>query len=106
MEILTVDGLVQIAKSIGLPGLLLVLWYISNRDLQRLLQKYYADVNEVRQMYENNVKLCETAIRIAEQQQDVIIMNTRTMQKLVDRIDSNQFCPLVRMKRIEGVKDE
>ncbi|MBU8910664.1 MAG: hypothetical protein KOO65_05290 [Desulfobacterales bacterium] len=38
-------------------------------------------------MYENNVNLVEDYAKLAKDLHDVVIMNTQTMTRLVDRID-------------------
>ncbi len=52
----------------------------------------------VAQFYKDNVLLMESYNRIAENQSDTIERNTVAITRLVDRIDSNHFCPAVRMK--------
>jgi hypothetical protein len=109
---------IEIVKAAGPTGLVLILWYFSRRDqermfetyrkdMQAMLAEYQSDTDDQRNMYKNNVKLVEQVIAIAESQQNIIIMNTQIQQKLVDKIDSNQFCPLIKMKKlpkIEGVQ--
>lgn len=91
-------------RAVGPMGVVLVLWFVSDRDTKKILARYKQDMTDQRRMYENNVELVRQAVDIAKNQQDVIIMNTRMMQGLVDRIESNQFCPMVRLKKIEGVQ--
>jgi len=68
MESLSFLKLAEIAGQFGLPGLLLVLWYLNDRsrdktlqnyrtDMQKALSNYQDDMAEIRRMYENNVKL-------------------------------------------------
>lgn len=101
-NILTLPGLAELVKQIGFPGVVLVLWFLTYRDQGRILQQYQRDMQEQRKMYENNVELVKRVLTIADEQQEIIIMNTRIQQSLVDRIESNQFCPMVRLKKVEG----
>lgn len=94
----------KVIREIGPVGLVLWMWFIGYRDQQKVLRRYQADMQEQRRMYENNVELVKQVTKIAEQQQDVILLNTRILQSLVDRIDSNQFCPMMRpdLRKIGG----
>ena len=94
----------EMVKAIGPTGLILLMWFISDRDTKKILAQYKADMTDQREMYKNNVELVRAVTAIAENQQDVIIMNTRFMERLVDRIDTNQFCPMVRLHKVEGVQ--
>lgn len=58
---------------------------------------------QVIKMYETNVKLVEnyesltaSMQKVLEDQQDLIILITGTMQTLVDHIKNNLYCPLMR----------
>ena len=50
-------------------------------------------------MYERNVSLVEKYEKIGNDLKDVIILNTQTMEKLVGKIDTNQYCPAVRLEK-------
>jgi len=55
-------------------------------------------------MYESNVSLVEDYSKLAEDLHDVVIMSTQTMTRLVDSINTNQYCPAIRLKKqAEGV---
>jgi len=47
-------------------------------------------------MYENNVTLVKAYEKIANEQQDMIIMNTEAMTKMKSVVYNNLFCPIVR----------
>jgi hypothetical protein len=54
-------------------------------------------------MYQNNVILVENYEKLAKDLHDVVIMNTQIIQRLVDDIKTNQYCPYVRLeKRAKG----
>ena len=65
MEGLSFIKLVEFLTPLGLPGILLGVWYLNERarahlletyrkDQQALIQKYGEDVKEIRAMYERN----------------------------------------------------
>lgn len=103
-SMLSLQGMAELIKVIGFPGVVLVLWFLTYRDQTRILSQYQKDMQEQRRMYESNVELVKRVLTIADEQQEVIIMNTRIQQSLVDRIESNQFCPMVRLRKVEGVE--
>ena len=104
----------EIVKACGPTGILMVLWFFSRRDTDKMfldyqrdtsamLKQYQKDMQEQREMYKNNVELVKRVLAIADNQQDVIILNTQMMQRLVDRIESNQFCPMVRLSKVPPI---
>lgn len=114
MEGLSFLKLLEFASSFGLPGLILIIWWVNERSRERMLQQYrgdmdktldqYAeDMRETRRMYESNVKLVKSYEELAKDLKDVVILNTQAMTRLKDDIRSNQFCPHVRLeKRAKG----
>ena len=114
METLSFLGLVQLGAQLGLPGLILILWFLNERSREKMLQayredtdtaleRYGEDMRETRRMYENNVKLVESYEDLAKDLKDVVILNTQAMTRLNDDIRNNQYCPRVRLeKRAKG----
>ena len=49
--------------------------------------------------YENNVVLVESYQRLAGELAGIIHMSTQVMTKLVEKIDNNLYCPMVKEKR-------
>lgn len=64
--------------------------------MEATVAKYGEALEETRQFYKDNVELVKSWERMAEDFAEVISLNTRTQQKLVDRIEHNQFCPIVK----------
>jgi hypothetical protein len=64
-----------------------------------MLLQYHADMQEQREMYKNNAELCRRYVQLAEDQRDVIVMNTQAMTRLVSSIDGNQYCPMIRLEK-------
>ena len=57
------------------------------------------------QMYENNVKLLEVSLKREQQLEKhtedmsgIVHLNTQTSTRLIEKIDNNMYCPLVREK--------
>jgi len=75
------------------------LLYVQNKHSE-------ARFEEVVTMYENNATLSERYESVARDLREVVIMNTQAMTKACDAINSNQFCPSVRLvKQAKGVID-
>lgn len=107
----------DVVGAFGVPGIVLIIWWLSDKSAQRtmaeyraLLDQYRTDmakeacrhdcaITEMRQMYENNVELVKNYLRLAGDLKDIIIINTQKWQETHDKIVSNQFCPNVRLKK-------
>ena len=110
---------VKLAEAMGPYGLLLIIGYLHMRWVERireedrrryeeLLARYKADVDAVAEMYRNNVTLVEETQRIARQASklaeelaEIVHLNTQVQTRLVEKIDSNMYCPMVR-KEVHG----
>ena len=110
MDQIALDLAIKLASSFGIPGIIFVVWYFSERSHEKTLQTYREDtlrqqkdfhegLAEVRRMYENNVELVKAYANLASDQKDVLIMNVQGLAKLSDQIGLNQFCPMVRLKK-------
>lgn len=114
---LSFKQIVEIVSSFGVPGIVLFIWWLSDRTNQRmmadyrsLLEQYRADMTkdanrhegalvEMRQMYESNVDLVKSYLRLAADLKDIVIINTQKWQETHDKIIGNQFCPNVRLEK-------
>jgi hypothetical protein len=94
----------EVLRFLGLPGLIVLMWYVDRRDMARVLIQYKDDMKEVRTMYENNARLVKHYEDLAGQLKDVVTLNTQHMQSLTEAVRNNQFCPMLRKKtgEIEG----
>lgn len=99
--------LVVLGTNLAVPCVVLVLWFFNSRRVDRLLQTYREDVqktlgayrasvDEIAQYYKDNVELVKSWERLADDITGIVSLNTRTMQRLVDRVESNWFCPAVK----------
>ena len=86
----------------GLVGIILVMWWVDVKNIKKILDCYKKDMAEMRQMYKNNVHLVEGYAKLANDLQDVIIMNTQAMTQMGDLINGNQYCPMVRLEKKAG----
>ena len=94
----------------GLVLLIVVFWLIEDRrrradlsryqkDMDRILKAYGDDLRVVTGYYKDNVKLVEAYQSLATSLHDQVVLNTQVMQRLVDSICSNQFCPAARIAK-------
>ncbi len=106
MNELPLDKVLQLVANFGMAGIVLLIWWVGQRDIQRMLEQYRNDMIEQRQMYANNAELCKRYCQLAEDQRDVIVMNTQAITRLVSSIDGNQYCPMIRLeKRSKGLQE-
>jgi len=117
---LSLNSLTAIVNMLGLPGLILIIWYFdkiryekhresSKDDLNKVLAQYREDISQIRQLYESNVTLVknyEEAVRRWEKHADeltkIIYLNTQVQTTLVENVTNNMFCPIVREQMKTG----
>ncbi|EHJ46349.1 hypothetical protein DFW101_0332 [Solidesulfovibrio carbinoliphilus subsp. oakridgensis] len=94
----------------GLVVLIVVFWLIEDRrrradlsryrqDMDRILKTYGDDLRLVTGYYKDNVKLVEAYQSLAQSLHDQVVLNTQVMQRMVDAICTNQYCPLGRIPK-------
>ena len=106
MDSINLAALFEIFGSFGIVGLIVVLWWFDQKKIWKVLNQYKADMAEQRRMYENNVKLVQGYEGLASDLKDVVIMNTQAMTTINDSVNSNQYCPQVRLeKSAKGKQD-
>lgn len=99
--------LMAVITTLGLPGLIFVIWYSGlakdrkieqKRDetrqeymtlINKILQQYRDDVTEIRRLYENNARLCDDwnatckrQDKITSELMDVISLNSQAFTRL------------------------
>lgn len=117
MPEVTIKQILEIVSAFGVPGIVLIIWWLSDKASQRtmadyrsLLEQYRQDMMkeacrhdcalaEMRQMYENNVELVKNYLRLASDLKDIVIINTQKWQEAHDKIVGNQFCPNIRLRK-------
>lgn len=68
-------------------------------DTRRTLESYGKDVQMLSDFYKHNVELVVSWKRIAEGFQETVVLNTATMQRMCDLMQTNQFCPNARLPK-------
>jgi len=98
------------AIGLGLPGIILILWYFGDRarerelrayreDTNKILSAYKDDVQAIRHMYESNVVLVKGYEALAGSLKDIVVLNTQAITRQCDLIINNQYCPNIRLKK-------
>ena len=100
----------------GVNGVILLMFWVTmvrneryrreDRDqVSRIMAEHKEYMDRQARMYENNVQLLrDTQLmakgyeRLAGDLAGIITLNTQSQTRLVERIDHNMFCPLVREK--------
>jgi hypothetical protein len=107
LEGVSISFIALIVSSLGLPGMAVVFWYVDQRrtdrmmqehkkELHEVLERYREDVQRIARFYEDNVLLVKGYERLAADLTSIITLSTRTLEGLVQKIDNNHFCPVVR----------
>ncbi len=113
---MSLPQIIAIVNVLGLPGLIVIFWYVDGRrmahyqkqteeilkqyktDTDKILLQYKDDVGQVTRYYQSNVELVERYEKTAGAMSDIIVNNTLVYSKLVEKIDNNLFCPVIREK--------
>jgi len=109
VEGLPMGAIAAIIGVMGTPGLVLIFWYIDHRKIEAIrrednkvihdiLKEYKEDVRKVSNFYEKNVRLVERYEKLSDELTEIIHLNTQAQTKLVEKIENNMFCPVVREK--------
>ena len=106
-EGVALSSIVTIVSLLGLPGLVLIFWYVDQRryekqreehkeELVAIMAKYEKDMATVTRFYEDNVLLVKGYDRLAGDLSNIIALNTQGLTRLVEKIENNMHCPVVR----------
>ena len=98
MEAFGMVSAIKILGNFGIVGLMILIWWVDSRRYAQLLETYRADVTRILEkmkedtdkhwmMYEKNVSLVKDYSSIADNQQEIIILNTQAMTRLVERLE-------------------
>jgi hypothetical protein len=109
IEGLSTGFIAIVIYTLGLPGAVLVMWYVDNRryerqekkreeELNKVLAAYHEDVRTVTRFYEDNVLLVKNYQKLADDLSGIIHLNTQVQTQLVEQIKHNMFCPIIREK--------
>lgn len=90
------------AQTLGPWGVVFFLWWDGKKEDRKWQERFQA----VQRMYENNISLVKSYEKVASGYQDIVIFNTQKMTGIIDRVDNNLFCPIVRksakQKEVDG----
>lgn len=114
-EGVSLSTIVTIVGMLGPTGLVLIFWYVDHRNYERawlehrdemakVMAKYDHDMAVVTRMYEDNVILAKNYDKLSGALADIIHLNTQVQTKLVERIDNNMTCPLIREQGVTGAR--
>jgi hypothetical protein len=94
-----IGALVEIGKSWGPFGILLVIIWLQQQQYGRILTEHRKYMDEIRDMYLNNVKLVKDYESVACDLKDLVVLNTQVITGLTHDIRENQFCPALRIEK-------
>ncbi len=113
---ITMPQLLAVINLLGLPGIIVLIWWVDSRrlaaaekrteriiaknqaDTLKILRKHEDELRLVTQYYNNNVELVERYDKLAGELADIIHLNTQVYTRLIEKIDNNLFCPVIRDK--------
>lgn len=81
-------GLTLVALLVGPWVLSLVLAHSERARLETVVK-----------MYQDNVELVKAFRRVADDQKDVIILNTQQWMAVREAVENNLFCPMIRLEK-------
>lgn len=114
LEGLSLSVIMPIVSMLGLPGLVMIFWYVDQRRITEAEARHLLEVAAIKEqftavmaasekrfeavvrMYEDNVLLVKGYERLAGELANIIHLNTQMQTRLVEKIESNMHCPIVR----------
>lgn len=99
--VLTFGPLTDVMKHFGPYGLLLVIWWLDSRRFDKTMIEHRRYMDEIRSMYESNVKLVENYESVSGDLKDLVVLNTQSNTLLSENINKNQYCPMIRIEKQE-----
>ncbi len=98
---LTVPNLLSLLNVLGLPGLIVWIWYVDQKKINEILaqnaaclSQYKTDMTEMRKMYESNVVIIKRYNEVTDNYTAMAFKFTETITKLTILIENNMYCPL------------
>lgn len=65
-------------------------------DTQKLLRDMEVKHSQVSRYYSDNVELLKTTQQLAAELREIVVYNSRVMERVVGLAENNMFCPLAR----------
>lgn len=129
IEGLPLSEMSPIISQLGLTGLVLILWYVDQRRIDRERQdhrdnlaaaetRHLEEISIIKvqfgtamgeaekrfeavvRMYEDNVLLVKGYEKLAGDLTNIIHLNTQVNTRLVEKIENNAYCPAIRARGI------
>lgn len=95
-EGLSLTAIMPIVTALGLPGLVLVFWFVDHRRYDEERKASEKRFEAVVRMYEDNILLVKGYERLAGDLANIIHLNTQMQTRLAEKIENNMNCPIVR----------
>lgn len=81
------------------PVLIVIALFLLREEIRRRETADKARFEEVVKMYENNVLLVKSSEKTADGLQTVIHLSTQAITRMIEKIDNNHYCPILRERR-------
>lgn len=91
-------GLLLLAMVVP-PLLILIALFLLREEIHRRESSDKKRFEEVVRMYENNVLLVKSSEKTADGLQTVIHLSTQAITRMIEKIDNNHYCPILRERR-------
>lgn len=95
---------IELIRILGLPGMIFVIWYFDRKQMDKMIDKYKKDMIKSASLIKKTQELGKGYAQIAGDLKDVMMLTTQAMTKVGDAIETNQFCPMVRLKEVKKAR--
>ena len=86
-------------SSLGVPGVLIFVWWWNDKKLNVIMSKYDAHMDELREIYKESAKLNSQFYELAKDQKEMLVLSTQVLQQIKEDIRNNNFCPMARYEK-------
>jgi len=85
MTALTLGDILGLFKAFGFPAVILVLWWVDSKRMQRL-----------ERIIDEYKGLCERYAKTTDEFLQMMALNIQSLSRIEQKIEDNRFCPVVR----------
>lgn len=93
--------LAQILQALGPLGLLVFIYWKDQQIIRANQSAADQKFDAMKAMYESNVLLVKNYEQISTALVELVTLNTQRMTRVEDAINSNQYCPVVRVRKVK-----
>ena len=93
---------IELVRILGLPGMIFLIWYFDRKQMGRMLDQYKRDMVKMGTLVRKTQDIAKGYEKIAEGLNDEIRISTQVLTTLVEKIETNQYCPKVRLKVVKS----